>query len=73
MAQQTYTIEMKLDASDEAHAAMTEIVKQYARDLIASGMLLSGGKSPLVVCRTTDNFYDTKEIESLDPSELLHT
>lgn len=64
-----YTIEIKFDAHEEAHAAMVEIIKQYARDLLASGMLLSGGKVPSIMARTEDNFYDQKEIEVLDPSD----
>lgn len=72
MSLQTYTIELKVDATDEGHAAMTEVMKQYTRDLLASAMLLSlQGKHPLVACRTQDNFYETKEIEAIEPSEYI--
>jgi hypothetical protein len=69
MGLQTYQIEIKLDAPDEHHAAMTQIIKQYARDLLSSAMLLSPGKMPQVVCRAEDAFYSTEEIEILDPSD----
>jgi len=69
MTIQTYTIELKIDASEEAHEALTEIAKQYARDLLASAMILSGGKQPQIICRTQDSFYTQNEIEVLDPSD----
>jgi hypothetical protein len=72
MPMQIYTIELKLDAPDEHHEAMTQIMKQYARDLLSSAMLLSPGKMPQVACRTSDAFYDTTEIEVLDPSDTIH-
>jgi hypothetical protein len=51
---------------------MTEVMKQYTRDLLASAMLLSlQGKQPMVACRTQDAFYDTTEIEAIDPSEYI--
>lgn len=65
MALQTYTIEMKVDTSDEGHEAMTELVRQYARDMLSSAMLLSPGKSPQIACRASDAFYDTREIEAM--------
>lgn len=68
MPQQVYSIEIKLDAPDEHHAAMTQIIKQYARDLLSSAMLLSPGQMPQVACRAQDAFYSTEEIEILDPS-----
>jgi hypothetical protein len=69
MGLQTYTIELKLDAPDEHQEAMTQIMKQYARDLLSSAMLLSPGNLPQVACRTSDAFYSTEEIEVLDPSD----
>jgi hypothetical protein len=65
MSLQTYTIEMKIDASDEAHAAMVQVMVQTARDWLATSMLLSNGKNPQLICRTTDAFYDEKEIDAL--------
>lgn len=72
MAQQTYTIELKVDTSEEGHAALTEITKQYARDLLASAMLLSPGRTPQVIARTTDAFYSTEEINVLEASGTIH-
>lgn len=65
MSLQTYTIEMKIDCSDEAHEAMVQVMVQFAKDWLASSMLLSNGKNPQLICRTTDAFYDEKEIDAL--------
>lgn len=70
MALQTYQIELKMDVGDEQHEAMSQAIKQVARDLLAVGMLLSGGKQPLIMCRSTDAFYDEHEINALDPNEI---
>jgi len=72
MGLQTYTIELKLDAPDEHHETMTQIMKQYSRDLLSSAMLLSPGKLPQIACRTQDAFYSSEEIEVLDPSDNIH-
>ena len=65
MSLQTYTVEMKIDATDEAHEAMVAVMVQTARDWLATSMLLSNGKNPQLICRTTDAFYDEKEIDAL--------
>lgn len=65
MSLQTYTIEMKIDCTDEAHEAMVAVMVQTARDWLATSMLLSQGKNPQLICRTTDAFYDEKEIDAL--------
>lgn len=65
MSIQTYTIELKIDCDDERHEAMTKIMVQFARDWTAASMLLSQGKNPQLICRTTDAFYDEKEIDAL--------
>ena len=70
MALQTYTIELKMDVTDEQHEAMSLALKQVARDLMAVGMLLSN-KSPKLMCRSTDAFYDEQEINALDPNEIM--
>jgi hypothetical protein len=56
---------MKIDATDEAHEAMVAVMVQTARDWLATSMLLSNGKNPQLICRTTDAFYDEKEIDAL--------
>jgi len=68
----TYTIELKLYAPAEHHEAMEQILKQYARDLLASAMLLSPDRQPMIAARSSDAFYDTNEIEVLDASENVH-
>jgi hypothetical protein len=68
MAIQTYTVELKIDGDDEQHAAMTEAMKQLARNMLTVGMLMSNRK-PLIICRTTDAFYDTAEIELMPTDE----
>lgn len=73
MSLQTYTIELKLNVDDDRHEAMLQITMQYARDLMASAMLLSQGRPPVIMCRTNDAFYDTKEIEVLVPSDTIVT
>lgn len=69
MTIQTYKIELKLDATDEAHEALCAVIKQYARDLQATAMLLTGKGAPQVIAQATDSFYTTQEIELLDPSD----
>ena len=63
MSIQTYTIELKIDCDDERHEAMTQVMTQVARDWLATSMMLSQGKNPQLICRTTDAFYDEKEID----------
>ena len=63
-----YTIELKVDATDEGHEAMTQITRQYARDLLSSAMLASPGKHPQIMCRSEDNFYTQEDIEVMDPT-----
>ena len=71
MAVQTYTIELKMDVDPVQHDAMTEVMCQYARDFLATGMLVSQGRGAMIAARSTDAFYDTKEIESLIPSDTV--
>lgn len=68
MSIQTFTIELKLDADPDRLEALEMLIKQAARDLLASSMLLSQNKQPQVICRTQDAFYDQREIELLEPS-----
>lgn len=65
MSIQTYTIELKIDCDDERHEAMTAVMVQFARDWMSASMLLSQGKNPALICRTTDAFYDEREIDAL--------
>jgi len=65
---ETYSIELRVSGEDDVHEAMTEVVKQYGRDLLATAMFLSV-KNPTIAVRSSDSFYDHKEIVLLDPSE----
>jgi hypothetical protein len=65
MSLMTYGIEMKIDCDEERHEAMVQIMVQFARDWMAASMLLSQGKNPQLICRTTDAFYDEREIDAL--------
>ena len=66
MSIQTYTIEMKVDISEDAHSAFTDIMKQYARDWLSSATILSPHRPPMVICKTTDAFYNATEIGMMD-------
>lgn len=74
MARKTYRIELKLDVSDDnRHDAMLEVCKQYARDVLASAMLLQDGRPPSVALITDDTFTGSEEISLLQPGEVVHT
>lgn len=74
MARKTYRIELKIDFNDDSsHEVMLGIAKQYARDLLASSMLLQDGRKPAVALMTDDSFHGTDEIDLLDESKELHT
>lgn len=71
MALQTYTIELKMNVDDSKHEAMTQVMAQYARDFLATAMLLADGRGAMIAARSTDAFYDTSEIENLIPSDTI--
>lgn len=71
MPLQTYSIELKMNVDDTRHEAMTQVMCQYARDFLATGMLLADGKGAMIACRSTDSFYETTEIENLLPSDTI--
>lgn len=71
MGTQTYTIELKMNVDDTKHEAMTQVMCQYARDFLATAMLLADGKGAMIACRSTDAFYDTTEIQNLIPSDAI--
>ena len=71
MALQSYQIELKMHVGDAEHEAMMQVLKQTARDFLATAMLLSGGKGAMISARANDAFYDTQEIEYLLPSDTL--
>lgn len=66
MTLQTYTIEVKADLTDEQHDAMVNAMKHVAREFFTVATLLSGGRMPIIACRTTDAFYDSTEIETFE-------
>lgn len=71
MGLQTYTIELKMNVDDLKHEAMTQVMCQYARDFLATAMLLADGKGAMIAARSTDSFYDATEIECLIPSDSI--
>ena len=73
MPRKTYRIELKADFdADDTHGIMLGIAKQYARDLLASAMLLQDSRAPVVALITDDSFHGTDEIELLDEGAELH-
>jgi hypothetical protein len=72
MGLKTYTIELKVSTSDEGHEAMTQLVKQSARDMLSSAMLIASSRSndakPMIAARASDAFYSHQEIEVMDAS-----
>lgn len=74
MARKTYRLELKIDFNDDSnHEIMLGIAKQYARDLLASAMLLQDGRKPAVALMTDDSFTGVDEISIIEPSQDLHT
>ena len=74
MARKTYRIELKIDFQDDTrHAALIEVAKQYARDFLASAMLLQDGRPPAAVLMTDDSFVGMEEVSILEESDNLHT
>lgn len=70
----TYRIELKIELSEaDSHEVMLDIAKRYARDLLASAMLVSENRRPAVALMTDDSFTGTEQIELMAPSETLHT
>lgn len=75
VARRTFTIEIKLDIDEgiegnQAYEAMLMITKQYARDILASAVLINDGrKQPAIAMFTEDSFHTQSEIELLSPSE----
>ncbi len=74
MARKTYRLELKVDfADDSSHEIMLGIAKQYARDLMASAMLLQDKSKPVVALITDDSFHGTDEINIMEQSDEVHT
>jgi hypothetical protein len=73
MARKTYRIELKIDFNDDTrHEALLQVAKQYARDFLASAMLLQDGRKPMAVLHTDDTFTGVEEIGIMDPSDDVH-
>jgi uncharacterized protein GlcG (DUF336 family) len=66
MSIQTYTIELRVDTSDEGHEALRQVLKQTARDFLATATIVTQGANPQVCARADDAFYNSEEIEVLD-------
>lgn len=73
MARKTYRIELKIDFNDDSrHEALLVVAKQYARDFLASAMLLQDGRKPSAVLLTDDTFTGVEEIGIMEPSDGIH-
>lgn len=73
MSRKTYRIELKMDFDDDTrHDILINLIRQYARDILGSAMLLQDGRKPAVAFFTDDTFTGMEELEILDPSENLH-
>lgn len=73
MANYTYRIELKLDCDEDRHEAIIQVAKQYARDLMASAMLVANTqRQPMIALFTENVFIGEEEINVLDPSDDLH-
>lgn len=74
MARKTYRIELKIDFNDNSsHEILLGIAKQYARDFLASAMLLQDGRKPAVALLTDDSFHGVDEIDVMDASDTIHS
>lgn len=73
MARKTYRIELKIDFNDDTrHEHLVAVCKQYARDLLASAMLLQDGRPPAVALITDDTFAGNEVISVMEESENVH-
>ena len=73
MSRKTYRIELKMDFNDDTrHEALISVAKQYARDLLASAMLLQDGRPPQVALITDDTFEGMEKISIIEESENVH-
>lgn len=64
MTLEVFTIEIKVDAEENGHEAVLEVVKNHARALMAAAMMVSKpGRTPQIMVRTEDRFYDQQEID----------
>jgi hypothetical protein len=71
MSRKTYRIEVKIDFNDDTrHEAMLMVAKQYARDMLASAMLLQDGRKPAAVLMTDDSFTGIDEVDLMDETAV---
>lgn len=66
MARRTFTIELKVDLGNEEdrYEPMKNVVMEYARQLLATSILLAEGhRAPSVTCFTENAYFSTESIE----------
>lgn len=74
MTRKVYRIELKIDFDDDSrHEHMVNVMTQYARDTLASAMLLADNRKPMVALISDDSFVGTEEIELLAAGDEIHT
>lgn len=69
MGQKTYTIELRVNFTDEGkHDVMREAARDAARTLLTTAMMLADKNKPQVALHSSDFFYGTEELalESAD-------
>jgi hypothetical protein len=72
MGIRTYKIELRIDVADDVNEAMTEIIRQYARDISASATLMCNPRyQPQIMAQVDDAFYNSDEISLLEPSHRM--
>lgn len=59
----TYSIEIRVDTSDEGHEAMKHMIRDKIGDLRNAAMLISPQRPPNFACRVADAFYTEEELD----------
>ena len=63
MAQETYTIELRMDVDDDRAAVMKQATMIAARNLLAQAMLFADARKPQIACFSSNFMKGTEDIE----------
>lgn len=67
----TYTIELRADFLDEEkHAILLEAVRQTARQVLSTAMLLKDKRDPQISLQAGDMFERNSDLEIITPEDL---
>jgi hypothetical protein len=70
MAQKTYTIELKVNFTDDGkHDAMREALRDAARTILTSAMMLADRGKPQVALHSSDFFYGNEDFSLEDTDD----